>query len=228
LNYGTNLTTNFKITIFCFFIALSFIVNASEVNTPKFDEIHNTKIRKETFFNYFAPLAQKINTEISSERSKIISIFNQNKLSTKDILWLNQISKKYKTSFNEKNIEDSKVNLLSRIDIIPVSLLMVQAANESAWGTSRFAKEGNNFFGEWCFTQKCGLVPKKRNKGATHEVKKFKTAEDSVRSYIHNLNTHSAYDSFRTLRLTQRQFIIFKSILLITLKKVMALYTVWD
>ena len=83
---------------------------------------------------------------------------------------------------------------------MPEWLALMQAANESAWGTSRFAREGNNFFGQWCFRKGCGIVPSRRAKGATHEVAAFKSPAESVRAYMHNLNTGKAYRYLRKIR----------------------------
>ena len=90
--------------------------------------------------------------------------------------------------------------MYARVDIIPASLVLAQAANESAWGTSRFAVEGNNLFGQWCFTRGCGLVPSGRDSDAKHEVKVFESIADSVASYFRNLNTHHQYQTLRTIR----------------------------
>jgi Bax protein len=88
--------------------------------------------------------------------------------------------------------------------MIPADLALVQAAKESGWGTSRFAREGNSFFGQRCNVKGCGLVPGGREPGETYEVAVFDTVDESVRSYIKNLNTHGAYRSFRRLRFRQR------------------------
>jgi len=84
-------------------------------------------------------------------------------------------------------------------------LALAQAANESAWGTSRFAQDGNNLFGQWCYTNGCGLVPSRRREGATHEVRRFDNIRDSVESYIHNLNTFPSYQMLRRIRQQLRQ-----------------------
>lgn len=91
--------------------------------------------------------------------------------------------------------------LLRRVDVIPVKLVLAQAANESAWGTSRFAREGNNLFGQWCFTKGCGMVPIRRAEGASHEVALFTTPAASVRAYMLNLNSGGAYEHFRKIRI---------------------------
>lgn len=101
--------------------------------------------------------------------------------------------------FDEKNTKHWN-ELLKRINTVPSSLALAQSANESAWGTSRFAQEGNNYFGQWCFQPGCGLVPKSRTAGKTHEVEKFSSAADSVKAYIDNLNRNSAYEKLRSLR----------------------------
>ena len=96
--------------------------------------------------------------------------------------------------------ECSQENLLKKVNIIPPSLALAQAANESAWGTSRFAQKANNLFGEWCFSEGCGLVPLSRPDGETYEVEKFDELKGSVASYIHNLNSHPAYKKLRDIR----------------------------
>jgi Bax protein len=95
--------------------------------------------------------------------------------------------------------------LLQRVDVVPVSLVLAQAAKESAWGRSRFAREGNNLFGEWCFTAGCGMVPRRRESGKTHEVETFPSVRAAVASYIHNLNSHPSYRMLRSIRASLRE-----------------------
>jgi len=94
--------------------------------------------------------------------------------------------------------------LLRRVDTTPPALALAQAASESNWGQSRFAQEGANFFGQWCFRQGCGLVPERRAEGATHEVATFGSVNAAVRAYLHNLNTGRAYKRLRILRAQAR------------------------
>jgi Bax protein len=94
--------------------------------------------------------------------------------------------------------------LLRRVDVVPETLVLVQAANESGWGTSRFALEGLNFFGQWCFRRGCGIVPENRPDGMNHEVRIFKSVNASIRSYLRNINTHAAYLELRLLREQRR------------------------
>jgi len=89
---------------------------------------------------------------------------------------------------------------LRRVDIIPKELALMQAANESAWGTSRFARIGLNFFGQWCYKKGCGMVPRRRNNEAEHEVAAFKSVRAAVTSYFRNINTHNAYKQLRSIR----------------------------
>jgi len=91
-----------------------------------------------------------------------------------------------------------------RIDVIPTDLVLVQAANESAWGTSRFARQGYNFFGLWCFRKGCGFVPSRRKADAKHEVAKFPNLTRAVYTYLRNLNRHNAYRELRQIRANLR------------------------
>lgn len=90
--------------------------------------------------------------------------------------------------------------LLLKVNTLPVELVLVQAANESSWGQSRFAREGNNLFGQWCFSKGCGMIPKQRPKGSYHEVAVFDSPQLSIRAYLQNLNSFWAYDDLRQAR----------------------------
>jgi Bax protein len=92
-----------------------------------------------------------------------------------------------------------------RVDVLPPSLVLAQAANESAWGTSRFALEGNSLFGQWCYVEGCGIVPRRRARGATHEVKSFDSVAGTVRAYFNNINTNQSYEYLRELRADMRE-----------------------
>jgi len=123
---------------------------------------------------------------------------------------LHRLAKKYKVKEIDGTKQtllsaESKDKLLKRIDAVPVSLILAQSANESAWGTSRFARQANNFFGIWCFSKGCGITPLQRDEGLVHEVAKFDTVQDGVNYYIRMINTHSAYRTLRQIRATQRE-----------------------
>ena len=157
--------------------------------------------RKKVFIEYFKPLIEEENKTVFALREKIIQAQKkQHKPS-----WLVAALTDYRlVSFDETNAQHWE-DLLARVDIVPVSLALAQAANESGWGTSRFAREGNNFYGQWCFTQGCGIVPTSRNAGANHEVAAFDSPQQSVSRYILNINSHPTYAELRAIRLSLRQ-----------------------
>jgi len=115
--------------------------------------------------------------------------------------WLRELAGRYDLAEADFADRSASLNeLLMRVDVVPVSLVLAQAANESAWGVSRFAREGNNLFGQWCFRPGCGIVPLQRPAGAIYEVRRFATLHDAVEAYFHNLNTNESYRPFRELR----------------------------
>ncbi|WOD06515.1 glucosaminidase domain-containing protein [Marinomonas sp. GJ51-6] len=177
-----------------------------QTQAPDFLNIANIKARKEAFFNYLAPFAHEKNRLNLADRKRITALINTSKkMSAEDKEWVSALRKFHKLKQREEHSKTDLKDLLHRVDIIPVSLVLAQAANESAWGTSRFATEGNNFFGQWCFRKGCGLVPASRNDGADHEVRKFHDARESVFAYIDNLNSNAAYKELRAARATLRQ-----------------------
>jgi Bax protein len=173
---------------------------------PDFSEYPAGKARKEAFFGYLLPIIRHINSQLRAERFVLGQIrqaaASPEGLSAEQLAKLSALSEKY--DVEEETIEDQIAILWRRVDTIPASLALAQAANESAYGTSRFAVDANNLFGQWCFREGCGLVPNARIDDASHEVRSFKTPVDSVRSYMHNLNTNRAYATLRTLRSKQR------------------------
>ena len=171
-------------------------------------QIRSSKQRKAIFFKSLLPMILLANDEILVERDKLLlldqQLSNQNPLDGSQLHILSILSKRYKVKLSESRPNEAVKNLLDRIDIIPADLALAQAANESAWGTSRFSRVANNLFGEWTFTPGQGIIPEGRPEGETYEVQKFPTVYDSVRSYLHNLNTHSAYKHLRHLRAESR------------------------
>ena len=114
------------------------------------------------------------------------------------------LAEKYQLKPDDHELPVMVWHLLQRVDVVPVSLVVAQAANESAWGKSRFAREGNNLFGVWCYTEGCGIVPKLRNEEAKHEVKRYDSFKDSVIDYMRNINRHRAYQKLREIRAAER------------------------
>ena len=160
----------------------------------------SVKEKKANFFNFLNPLIQKANADVIRQRQELLSIQQSlANLSSQQADRLAALAKTYKVS-DELPLEAQIKALDKKINTIPASLVLAQAANESAWGTSRFAREGNNYFGQWCFSKGCGIVPSSRNSGANHEVADFDTPLDSVKSYIKNLNRHASYKTLREIR----------------------------
>tara|TARA_R110000744_G_scaffold79036_4_gene155374 strand:+ start:6341 stop:7171 length:831 start_codon:yes stop_codon:yes gene_type:complete len=181
-------------------------VNASMKSLPDFSKIVDVREKKEAFFVTLYPIIQAENNHVLQLR-KLINMLRSipvAKLSAKQQAWLLNISKNYKIT-SEYIDNDTFDELLKRVDYVPPSLALTQAAIESGWGTSRFAKQGNNLFGQWCFSEGCGMVPSSRESGKGHEVAKFDSINMSVRSYILNLNTHDSYTELRENRALLRE-----------------------
>ena len=155
--------------------------------------IENSGKRKSLFIKIILPLVLEENNRIIIDRKKLFSILNKNKNSKDEIIWLNQKFKQY--GVLNKDLATLKV----RMDIIPVSLAIAQAAKETGWGTSRFAIEGNALFGQWTWSGE-GIKPAGADTDATYKVMKFNVLKASVRAYQRNLNTHSSYKKFRFVR----------------------------
>ena len=156
-------------------------------------QIESSKKRKNLFIQIILPLILEENSLILIDRKRLFSILNKNKNSKKEIAWLNRKFKQY--GVLNKDIPTLKV----RMDIIPVSLAIAQAAKETGWGTSRFALEGNALFGQWTWSGD-GIKPAGAESDTKHKVMKFKVLKASVRAYQRNLNTHSSYKNFRQTR----------------------------
>ena len=163
--------------------------------------------QKKAFVGELHELSEKMNDRILVTRKKIKSLYAKPaaKLSKADKAWLQQVAKKYRIDNFDANKPADWQQLLSRVDIVPPSLLVAQAAIESAWGTSRFATAGNNFFGQWCYQKGCGIVPRRRPAGRHYEVQKFATPADAVSAYVYNLNTNRTYKLLRQKRLVLRE-----------------------
>ena len=155
--------------------------------------IESSAKRKSLFIKIILPLVLEENNRIIIDRKKLFSILNKNKNSKDEIKWLNQKFKQY--GVLNKDLATLKV----RMDIIPVSLAIAQAAKETGWGTSRFAIEGNALFGQWTWSGE-GIKPAGADTDATYKVMKFNVLKASVRAYQRNLNTHSSYKKFRFVR----------------------------
>ena len=178
----------------------------------RFPEDLNPRVKaeekKQTFLLSLLPMVLLANQAIAAERLEVETLFDrldQGQLTVFEQQRLREIADDYKIAGDPLTDRRIRALLLHRIDILPPSLVLAQAATESGWGTSRFAREGNNLFGQRTYRTGNGIVPAQRAEGATHEVKRFGTLFASVRSYMRNLNTHNAYRELREVRARLRR-----------------------
>ena len=160
-------------------------------------KIESTKKRKDLFIKIVLPLVLEENNRIKLDRKRLFVILNKNNNTKSEKEWIKKKYKQYGVLKNDLS------TLKIRMDEIPVSLAIAQAAKETGWGTSRFALEGNALFGQWTWTGE-GIKPAGADSDTTHKVMKFKVLKASVRAYQRNLNTHSSYKKFRKERAIQR------------------------
>ena len=168
---------------------------------PDFSQAPTVTEKKASFFAYLKPYIDQENERIQADRQRVQGYLTGTP-SLLDRVHLRRMRLQY-LSANDSP-ENILGELLLRIDEVPASLALIQAAKESGWGSSRFARIGFNFFGQQCFQSGCGFTPRKRTSGLRHEVAKFRTTREAVRSYIHNLNTHDQYETLRTIRADAR------------------------
>lgn len=167
-------------------------------------DIHSSQERKALFIRTLLPIILLENHRLEEQRQRLIAILEQSTpLNDAQLNWLEKLKKqlRLKGEISDPNFQNS---LIHRLDTLPPSLVLAQAAIESGWGTSRFAQQGNSLFGQWSYKADSGLVPDARNEGANHVVRAFDSLRESVRSYMRNLNTHAAYRELRVLRSSMR------------------------
>ncbi len=155
--------------------------------------IQSTKERKEFFIQIILPLILQENNNIKLDRKRLFSIINKSNNTALEKKWLEKKYKQYGVLSKDLSV------LKIRMDEVPVSLAIAQAAKETGWGTSRFAQEGNALFGQWTWSGE-GLKPKEADESKGHKVMKFNVLQASVRAYQRNLNTHKSYENFRLAR----------------------------
>ncbi|NDV62469.1 hypothetical protein G0Q06_08410 [Puniceicoccales bacterium CK1056] len=177
---------------------------------PDFSKIDDIGERKAAFFEFLKPYVDRSDLEILSQRKRLEAIngnLDRGPMSRRNERWVRQLASAYEMEIDPESplTADLVGSLLERVDIIPQSMALAQAALESGWGTSRFAQQGNNLYGVWCYEPGCGIVPKRRPAGATYEVKKYSTPKESFDDYIQNLNTNPAYLSLRQIRSSLRR-----------------------
>ena len=175
-----------------------------EPAVPDFLAFENVQEKKDAFFEFMLPIVRRVNAAIREERQLVTrfekSLESGRGLSKSDTMQLAVLMKKYRLNDDQNSVAENITLLLHRVDTIPAALVLAQAANESAWGTSRFAREGKNYFGIWCWSKECGLLPTERGYGAIHEVASFSTVEAGTAHYMLTLNSHPTYQLLRDLR----------------------------
>jgi len=178
---------------------------------PDFSGYSDVKQKKTAFFEYMLPLVAAGNQSIIEQRGELEEMAaDADQLSFFQQRTLLQLADGYgldaegldKEGVDKETLDNQQIidQLLLRVAPLPPSLVLAQAAIESAWGTSRFARQGNNLFGQWCYKKGCGMVPLRRSADSRHEVANFGSVGDAVKAYLHNLNTHRAYKDLRVLR----------------------------
>lgn len=178
-----------------------------QTDLPDFMSMTDVTEKKEEFFRFLLPMVEAENIRILHDRAYLKDMherFKNNALTAADKKQLEEWIDYYRFE-DDIAIDENLFGLLKRrIDIIPETMVLVQAANESGWGTSRFSRQGLNLFGQWCYSRGCGLVPRGRDEDARHEVAQFDSVNASVKSYMRNINTHGAYLDLRLLREQKR------------------------
>lgn len=176
-------------------------------DVPDFAEIYDVNERKREFFAYLLPAIEETNQRILAQREMLATLHDKYRagetLSRAERDWISRLADYYRVDAD--SMQQRFQVLARRVDIVPETVVLIQAANESGWGTSRFAREGLNFFGQWCWTEGCGIVPAARPDGQVYEVRRFESMEASVVAFVRNLNTHFAYQELRAMRLEERQ-----------------------
>lgn len=213
-NNNQNIRPETTLGLQAFFQALNYDWTKLEEGIPPFvlesipTDIDTSETKKRSFFMGLLPMILMANQEIAKERQDILRILEKQKTketTAEDWERLDKISKRYGLRGHPITDHRASTRLLQRVNTIPPALVLAQAANESAWGTSRFAQLGNNLFGEWTFKPGTGIVPEGRPPGETYEIRKFPSLYESIRSYMNNLNRNGAYRQLREIREEQRK-----------------------
>ena len=174
---------------------------------PDFSSIKDVRTKKQRFFSYLLPKIRHANDKILANRRLLMMIRDDLRtgdiLDEDDIQFVGALKARYRIK-QQSSLHSTVDDLLIRVDVIPESLVLAQAANESGWGTSRFARQANNLFGVWCFSEGCGLTPKNRDEGLNHEVAKYESVQEGIIAYVHTINTNPAYILLRHIRATTR------------------------
>lgn len=190
-------------------VAVSALHRAEPEPLPDFGGIERADELKSAFFQFLAPIVEAENARVLAQRDRLLELAaevrDDRPLPVRERRWMGRLAAEYGLEWPGEQRSATVEALLRRVDVVPPSLALVQAAAESGWGRSRFAREGNNLFGQWCYVPGCGIVPDRRNQGAGHEVAAFDSVSHSVRRYINNLNSHPSYRPLRSIRADMRR-----------------------
>jgi len=171
---------------------------------PSFKEIKDVKKLKNAFIDFLSPKVNAVNEDILAKRTRVLGLYETFKkekaVSLADAEWLRSLAQTHQIDSFDATKAQSFEDLLRRVDIVPVSMALAQAACESDWGRSYFARTGNNLFGHMCMKRGCGMPVSKAHRENSSEGKRFPSVADSVHAYILNLNTHRAYEKVRKTR----------------------------
>ena len=171
---------------------------------PDFASYQDVNEMKQVFFDFLEPIVNYQNQLIAEQRRLLLGVserFEKNQsLTSQELKFVQVLAEQYELEWTDQSTAEVLEVLERRVDVIPQPLVLVQAAKESGWGRSRFAVDANNLFGQWCYTEGCGLVPERRGEGQRNEIKYFETVDEAIYSYMHNLNTHVSYRDFRDSR----------------------------
>ena len=188
--------------------AASVVVDKPLTNSKTTIHATGLSAKKQAFVTTLLPYIEEENRRLTLLRSNVAAMLDKlesnRALSTDEQKRLTGLAKKYRIAGNPLEQANARAELMRKIDIIPASLALAQAVNESAWGESRFAREANNLFGIWTYDEAKGLKPLRREEGKTHLVRIFDDFGDSVRYYMYTLNSHPAYRELRQIRKQQR------------------------
>ena len=206
---------NKTVLISCLFIGLALIINHGldrliEISQPPgeigvtaadldMSNLKDTNDKKKRFFDFMRPIIIEENAKVLELRSQL----EEAKRSNSNKVWVREIAKAYTVTW-EIGKENWK-KLFERVDAVALEVALSQSALESAWGQSRFAQHGNNFFGQWCYEKGCGIIPENRDENSKHEVAAFASVNESVRSYIKTINTGRVYAGLRIIRRKNRE-----------------------
>ena len=183
-------------------------VVSKPIKLPAARKPASTAGSKLAFISTLLPHIEKENQRLLALRKDVESLLDEldagNSPGKQERKQIKELAKRYRVKLDPLTSEAARGELLRKIDIIPSSLALAQAANESAWGQSRFAQEANNLFGIWTYDKDKGLVPRNREQGKKHLVRIFDDVGESVRYYMHTLNSHPAYARLREIRVDLR------------------------